>query len=144
MVIAIIENMQREDLNPIEEAEGLRQMIDVYGFTQEQVSKSVSKSRPYITNSLRLLNLPEFVRNEVVMGNISSGHGRTLLAVDKEEMQIELCKKVVKEGLSVRKLEEIVSGKNKIKKKALKRIKNPDIVRVENDLKEIFGTKVNI
>lgn len=144
MVIAIIENMQREDLNPIEEAEGLKQMIDTYGFTQEQVSKSVSKSRPYITNSLRLLNLPEYVRQQLLIGAITPGHGRTLLGLDKEDLQIDLCKKVIKEGISVRKLEEIVAGKGKPKKKALKRVKNPDIAKVENELKEIFGTKVNI
>ena len=77
MLIAIIENMQREDLNPIEEAEGLNQMIVTYGMTQEQVSKSVGKSRPYITNSLRLLKLPEYILELISEGKISAAHGRT-------------------------------------------------------------------
>ena len=81
MLVAIIENMQREDLNPVEEAEGLNQMIKTYGMTQEEVSKSVSKSRPYITNSLRLLKLPEEIRNLLAEGKISAGHARALINV---------------------------------------------------------------
>ena len=82
MLIAIIENMQREDLNPIEEAEGLEQMIKTYGLTQEEVSKSVSKSRPYITNSLRLLKLPAEIRGFVAEGKLSSGHARALVPIE--------------------------------------------------------------
>ena len=74
MLIAIIENMQREDLNPIEEAEGLKQMTDAFGMSQEQVSRSVGKSRPYITNSMRLLKLPEYIRNSISEGKLTAGH----------------------------------------------------------------------
>ena len=81
MLIAIIENMQREDLNPIEEAEGLYQMVSTFGLTQEQVSKSVSKSRPYITNALRLLKLPEYIQAKMAEGVITAGHGRTLITI---------------------------------------------------------------
>ena len=73
MLIAIIENMQREDLNPVEEAEGLRQMTDTFGMTQEQVSKSVGKSRPYITNSMRLLKLPDYIKDSLSKGEITAG-----------------------------------------------------------------------
>lgn len=144
MVIAIIENMQREDLNPIEEAEGLKLMIDTYGFTQEQVSKTVSKSRPYITNSLRLLNLPGFIQKEVQEGRITTGHGKVLLGIEDENLLKDLCNKIVKEDLSVRKLEELIASKKKKTKKPLKKAKNPDVVKVERDLKDIYGTKVTI
>ena len=87
MLIAIIENMQREDLNPVEEAEGLNQMITTFGMTQEQVSKSVGKSRPYIANSLRLLKLPEYIKNEMAEGRLSAAHGRTLITVESEDVR---------------------------------------------------------
>ena len=90
MLIAIIENMQREDLNPIEEAEGLNQMVSTFGMTQDQVSKSVGKSRPYIANALRLLKLPEYIRDKVSDGIISAGHGRTLLTVEDKNLQRQI------------------------------------------------------
>ena len=86
MLVAIIENMQREDLDPIEEAEGLEKMISVYGLTQTEVSKGVSKSRPYITNSLRLLNLPQEIRSRVSEGLLSAGHARAILSAGSEEI----------------------------------------------------------
>ncbi|MCQ2554511.1 MAG: ParB/RepB/Spo0J family partition protein [Clostridia bacterium] len=142
MLIAIIENMQREDLNPIEEAEGLNQMITVYKFTQEEVSKSVGKSRPYITNSLRLLKLPEYIREAVAGGTISSGHARTLIGVDPEKQE-GIYKRIVSEGLSVRETEKLVNadGKNR---KTKKKTKNADLLKVEAELKDALGTKVNI
>ena len=144
MLIAIIENMQREDLNPIEEAEGLNQMIKTYGLTQEQVSKSVSKSRPYITNALRLLKLPAEIQQLVVEGLLTTGHARALIPVENKKVQAELCQKIVNEGLSVRKVEELVSKIGQPKKRSAKKTKNSDTVNVENELKNIFGTKVNI
>ena len=98
MLLAIIENMQREDLNPIEEAEGISQMIDTYGLTQEQVSKSVGKSRPYITNSLRLLKLIPEVRELLADGSISTGHAKALVSVIDEERQLSIAKKVVRKA----------------------------------------------
>ena len=123
MLLAIIENMQREDLNPIEEAEGLEKMIKVYGFTQDKVSKSVSKSRPYITNALRLLNLPESVRNEVAEGRLSAGHARAILSADNFQKQEELCKRVIAEGLSVRETEKLASTEKQKRNKPLRRVK---------------------
>ena len=144
MLIAIIENMQREDLNPIEEAEGLNQMIVTYGMTQEQVSKSVGKSRPYITNSLRLLKLPEYVLELISEGKISAAHGRTVITIDDEEARKNLCSRIVKEGLSVRETERLAAEIGKPKKKPAKRAKNPNVSRVEAELKEVLGTKINI
>lgn len=144
MLVAIIENMQREDLNPIEEAEGLNQMIKTYGLTQAEVSKSVSKSRPYITNALRLLKLPEAIKEYVVEGQLTTGHARALLAIEDEEKQMLLCRKVIEDGLSVRKIEELAKAENTPKKKPAKKKKSADTVHVEGELKNIFGTKVSI
>ena len=146
MLIAIIENMQREDLNPIEEAEGLHQMISTFGLTQEQVSKSVGKSRPYITNALRLLKLPEYIREKLAEGVISAGHGRTLITVEDEDLRRQLFDKIIEEGLSVREIEKLVAelGKPSGKKRPAQKVKNADTVHVEEELKAILGTKVNI
>lgn len=145
MLIAIIENMQREDLNPVEEAEGLHQMIVTFGMTQEQISKSVGKSRPYIANSLRLLKLPDYIKEEMAEGRLSAAHGRTLITLEDESMRKVLCQRIIEEGLSVRETEKLVSqqGKSKKKKPAAK-VKNPDVARVEEELKEALGTRVTI
>ena len=146
MLLAIIENMQREDLNPIEEAEGISQMIDAYGLTQEQVSKSVGKSRPYIANSLRLLTLAAPVRRYVSEGELSAGHARALAVIKDEEKQISLAEAAVKQGLSVRQIEKLAqeTKTGRTKKKANTAAKSPDVRRVEEDLKEVLGTKVNL
>lgn len=146
MVISIIENMQREDLNPIEEAEALQQMIERFGFSQEQVSKSVGKSRPYITNALRLLKLPEAVREYVVEGKLSNGHARAIVGIADEDTKIAVADRVVEEGLSVREVETLINSisEPKTKKQKEKREKAPDILMVEAELKEILGTKVSL
>jgi len=145
MLLAIVENMQREDLNPMEEAEGLNQMIAAYGLTQEQVSKSIGKSRPYIANSLRLLKLPEEIRNLISDGSLSAGHGRTLVSVPDEARQIEIARKILKDGLSVRETEKLAAEKEEPgKKRRGRKPKDPDVARVEADLKEALGTRVNI
>lgn len=146
MLIAIIENMQREDLNPIEEAEGLNQMIVTYGLTQAEVSKSVGKSRPYITNALRLLKLPEKVREMVSNGDLSSGHARAIAGVSGKDAQIKIAEKIVKEGLSVRETEKLIKEADAPAKRPAKRKaeKNADVKRVEEDLKAVLGTRVNL
>ena len=145
MLIAIIENMQREDLNPVEEAEGLNQMIETFGMTQEQISKSVGKSRPYIANALRLLKLPDYIKEEMSEGRISAAHGRTLIPVEDENLRRALCQRIIKEGLSVRETERLVSEQGKTKKKRpAAKVKNPDVARVEEELKETLGTRVTI
>lgn len=144
MLIAIIENMQREDLNPIEEAEGLHQMIKTYGLTQEDVSKSVSKSRPYITNALRLLKLPKEIQGLVTEGKLTTGHARALIPIEDKVLQAQLCKRIIDEGLSVRKVEELAAAAGKPKKKPAKKTKSADTLHVEHELKNLFGTRVNI
>ncbi len=143
MLVAIIENMQREDLNPIEEAEGLSRMIEVYGLTQEQVSRGVGKSRPYITNSLRLLKLPENIRDMTRDGKLSAGHARALIGLKDKDEQKKIAQKIIKEGLSVRAVEKLVASGGK--KRTINKVKkNANVLRVEADLKEALGTKVNL
>lgn len=145
MLLAIIENMQREDLNPIEEAEGLRQMIDTYGLTQEQVSKSVGKSRPYIANCLRLLKLPEVIIGYVSAGELSAGHAKAIAGVDDEDKQIKLAEDTIKNGWSVRQLEKMIRDEKPAAKTARKtKVKNANVKRVEEDLKAALGTKVTL
>lgn len=105
--LALIENLQRSDLNPIEEAKGYQQLIKASGMTQEALSKAVSKSRSTITNSLRLLDLPEQVQQMMYEGKLTAGHARAILAVPFEEARIKLAEKVVAEGLSVRATENL-------------------------------------
>ena len=105
--LALIENLQRSDLNPIEEAKGYKQLISKSGMTQEALSKAVSKSRSSITNALRLLDLPEQVQDYLFDGKLTAGHARAILAVPFEEQRIKLAEKVVQEGLSVRATENL-------------------------------------
>lgn len=107
LALALIENLQRSDLNPVEEARGYRQLIDASGMTQEALSKAVSKSRSAITNSLRLLDLPEIVQQMIFEGKLTAGHARAILAVPYEDARIRLAEKVVAEGLSVRATENL-------------------------------------
>ena len=144
MLVAIIENMQREDLNPIEEAEGLEQMIKTFGLTQEEVSRSVGKSRPYITNSLRLLRLPDSVRAYIIEGKISAGHAKVLLNAGEEDLLLAYCEKISNDNLSVRELERMIQAAPKKKKKPVRKRKSADTIRVEEELKSKFGTKVTI
>ena len=144
MLIAIIENMQREDLNPLEEAEGLNEMMKTYGMTQQEISKSVGKSRPYIANSLRLLKLPEDIQGYVTEGKMSAGHARALISVEDEKLRKSLCEKILDDTLTVRQVEKLVAEAGKPRKKPLRRVKNADTLSVERELKELFGTKVSI
>lgn len=107
LALALIENLQRSDLNPVEEAKGYRQLIDASGMTQEALSKAVSKSRSAITNSLRLLDLPEVAQQMIFEGKLTAGHARAILAVPYEDARIRLAEKVVAEGLSVRATENL-------------------------------------
>ncbi|MBQ6400666.1 MAG: ParB/RepB/Spo0J family partition protein [Firmicutes bacterium] len=145
MLLSIIENMQREDLNPIEEAEGLKQMIDTYGLTQEQISRGVGKSRPYITNSLRLLKLPEKIRYMTADGSLSVGHARALAAIKDVALQQKLADRAVKEGLSVRQIERLAQEtRDRETRKKRRTTKSADEKRVEAELREALGTKVTL
>lgn len=147
MEIAIIENLQREDLNPIEEAEGLQALIDKCGFTQEEVAVSVGKSRPAIANSLRLLKLPEEVREMTKSGEISAGHARALLAFDNEALIYEAAQNIVKNKMTVRDVERLAKiQESESSAVSVKRNKRRDSFydEVELSLSEILGRKVKV
>ena len=145
MLVSIIENMQREDLNPMEEAEALSQMIITYGLTQEQISKSVGKSRPYITNVLRLLKLPAEIQELVTNGMLSTGHARAIIGIEDRKIQLELAKYAAKEQISVREMEKLSkTNSSRGKARPLKKKKSLEISCVEEELKEILGTKVQL
>lgn len=145
MLVAIIENVQREDLNPIEEARGIRVMIEDYELTQDEVAKAVSKSRPYITNALRMLKLPDAVLDMVSAGKLSAGHARAILSA-KEEEQTEIAKRVETKGLSVRETEKLSKkGLSFDRKKPGKHpTKNAAVKQIESELSSALGTKVNL
>ena len=145
--IALIENLQRKDLNPIEEAQAYKHLIDEYNLTQEEVAKRVSKSRANITNMLRLLKLSDEVQELVSGGKISYGHARALLGISDKKTQADLAKRIVDKQLSVRETEQLAKKvvdekkKNKPKKKAEKSFVYRDI---EEKITERMGTKVVI
>lgn len=147
MEIALIENLQREDLNPIEEAEGLQLLIDTYGLTQDECAKRVGKSRPAITNSLRLLNLPKELSELVKNSLLSTGHARALLPIGDEEKMLSLADEIIKKGLSVRETERMVKMMLKnMEAKAEKRVKKRDTYydEVELALGETMGRTVKV
>ncbi|QQE74452.1 ParB/RepB/Spo0J family partition protein [Brevibacillus composti] len=146
MEIALIENLQRENLNPLEEAEAYEKLLSHHSYTQEQLSKKVGKSRPHVANMLRLLQLPESIRKMVSAAQLSMGHARALLSVEKEPLQLQLAQEVVKKGLSVRQLEELAKqasvSRETTKKKPLK--KEPQLIQIEERLRSRLGTSVKI
>ncbi len=145
MEIAIIENLQREDLNPIEEAEGLQALIDKCGYTQEEVAVSVGKSRPAIANSLRLLRLPQEVRDMTKNGDISAGHARALLAFDNEAMMLEAAKNIVSNKMTVRDVERLAKIKETDDPRRRRtRRRDSFYDEVELSLSETLGRKVKV
>ena len=108
MEIALVENLQREDLNPLEEAEAYNKLIQEFGLTQEEVAQKVGKSRPAVANTLRLLQLPEEIKQLVAKNVISMGHARTILSLTDQELQHKVCKEIIEKNLSVRETEELV------------------------------------
>ncbi|MDD6356184.1 MAG: ParB/RepB/Spo0J family partition protein [Oscillospiraceae bacterium] len=144
MEIAIIENLQREDLNPIEEAEGLQTLIDKCGFTQEEVATSVGKSRPAITNALRLLKLPEDVREMTKKGEISAGHARALLSFDSPALMQEVAAKIVSDKLTVRDVEKLAKRPKTAETKKAPRRRDSIYDEVELSLTEALGRKVKV
>ena len=145
---ALLENLHRVALNPLEEAAAYQQMIDDFGLTQAQLSKSVSKSRPQIANTLRLLNLPAAVQKKVASGLLSAGHARALLGLPTEADMEQLATRIIAEGLSVRSTEEIVSMKaaesDQPKKPKASKLNPWAGTPVQVGLEQRFGTKVSI
>lgn len=140
--VALIENLQREDLNAVEEAQGYKTLIDVYSLTQEQVAESVGKSRSAVTNALRLLNLNDKALEALKNGDITAGHARAILAADSDEIAAEMLKAALA-GASVRELEAMTKSKTKAAKKA-PNAKNNFYSEVEISLKNELGRKVEI
>ncbi len=145
MELAVIENLQREDLNPLEEAKSYQFLMDKLNLTQAETADRLGKSRPYIANMLRLMNLPQAVKDLIDQKKISGGHGRTLLGLKSEEEMITVAKKVIAESMSVRELEKYIKDLNHTEAKPKKEKKKPVfLVKHEEKLKRHLGTKVEI
>lgn len=148
MEIALIENLQREDLNAVEEAEGYKELIEEFGLTQEELSQKLGKSRPAIANSLRLLNLPDEIKTYLMEEKISSGHARALLSAEKKEIMLLVAEKIINEEMNVRQTEAYIAQLQKIKPVKKKSAKEKEIERymisLEENLSTTFGTKVKI
>lgn len=144
MELAIIENLQREDLNPIEEAEGLQALADKCGYTQEEIANAVGKSRPAIANSLRLLRLPEEVREMTKDGTISAGHARALLAFDSPALILEVAEQIVSRKLTVRDVEKMAKSPRKSAGRTRERRRDAFYNEVELSLAETLGRKVKV
>lgn len=145
-IFALIENLHREDLNAIEEAQGIKTLIDTFGFTQEEAAQKVGKSRTAVTNSLRLLNLPEDISALVRDGKISMGHARALLSFEDTAEASRVAQLIVKDGISVRDVERLAKSAQKTKKSPEKREKKRDIFydEVEIALSKMLGRKVKV
>jgi len=145
-IFALIENLHREDLNAIEEAQGIKTLIDTFGFTQEEAAQKVGKSRTAVTNSLRLLNLPEDISDLVRDGKISMGHARALLSFEDTSEASRVAQLVVKDGISVRDVERLAKSAQRTKKAPEKREKKRDIFydEVEIALSKTLGRKVRV
>ncbi|MBI5682145.1 MAG: ParB/RepB/Spo0J family partition protein [Deltaproteobacteria bacterium] len=143
--LAIIENIQREGLNAIEQAEGFRSLIEKFGLSQEEIAKKVGKERATVANFLRLLKLPLDIRSEIEKGSITIGHAKIILSVEKESLQREICRKILKKGLSVRGTESLVNkfkvltGAHKSPIASISTVKY-----IEKEMQDIFLTRVSI
>ncbi len=142
--LGLIENIQREDLNAIEMAQGYQDLMDEFGWTQEEVSREVGKKRATVTNMLRLLNLPEVVQEQVADGSLSMGHARAILAFPTVSAQLSIARKIIAQGLSVRQVEKL-ANESKAKKAAdSKAPRDPNITQLEDELRRSLGTRVHL
>ncbi|HET8864516.1 MAG TPA: ParB/RepB/Spo0J family partition protein [Gracilimonas sp.] len=149
MAFALIENIQREELNPLEVALGYKRLLEEFDYTQAEVAERVGKNRTTVTNMLRLLNLPDFIQSALKSNQISMGHARALITIEDEDVQQKILKKVIDKGLSVRQIEDAVrdiSSPTKGKKKSLskKEPANPFYDEISARLRRTFSTKVNV
>jgi len=147
--ISLIENIQREDLNPIEAAEAFKHLIEEFDISQEDLSKRIGKDRTTITNTLRLLRLPLEVRNQLLENRITSGHARAILSLENKEKQKELCALIIKKGLSVREAEAIAKRWSEKPKKSIAPVKKrgdleSQLSSLQDSLRKYLGTKVLI
>lgn len=144
MEISLIENIQRQDLNPIEEAQAFQQLIKDFNMTHEELSSRIGKSRAAITNTMRLTNLDKKVQQYLIDGVLSEGHGRVLLSIEDGDMQYKVAQKAIDEGMSVRALEKYVKTIGKAKKEIAQPSENPYYKEMTGRLESYFGTKVII
>lgn len=142
--LSLIENLQREDLNPIDTAEGYRRLLEECHLSQQQLAQRVGKDRSSVANTLRLLGLPEEVKKFISSGELSEGHARAILSLSSEKEKIDLSRRVVKDGLSVRKTEDLVYGKKKIPRTKKRSAFSPTSFEIEEKLKQFFGTSVKV
>jgi ParB family chromosome partitioning protein len=148
LVLAIVENVQREELNPVEKAESYRRLIDEFQYSQEEVARSVGKDRATVANLLRILKLPKEIQKGLFDGKISEGHARALLSVEDANAQMLLYLESVQKGFSVREVEERAKNIGGLTKKLVKKskgkAKDPEILKLEEELRLILGTKVSV
>jgi len=146
LVLSIIENIQREELNPIEEARAFSRLIKDFSLTQENVARAVSKDRSTIANILRLLSLPQEVQRAISDGQISFGHGKALLSLDSVPQQIRLTQMILSNSLSVRELEAHIARTKPVRRAGVRipRIRDPHVVDIERRLEQNLGTRVKI
>lgn len=146
LVISLIENIQREGLNPIEEARAFQKLLDKFNFSQDDIAKALGKDKATISNTLRLLKLPEDVQRCLAKGEITVGHAKVLLSIDDSQKQRRLCQLIISKSLSVRELENIVNMSVPLKKRRIlsSRTADPHILNLERQLQHSLGTKVRI
>jgi len=144
MAIAITENIQREDLNPVELARAYSSLMNEFHLTQEQLAKSVGKSRPAVANMMRLLQLPQEIQENILSGKISMGHARALLSLEQQNLQIELCKKIIELELSVRQTEKMVQKLLQQPKQQRIAFRSAEIEAIENKLRTMLATQVKV
>ena len=142
--LALVENLQREDLNPMERARAYRRLIHDFGLTQEQIAERVGKSQPSVANALRLLNLPAQIQVSLEVGRITEGHARALLAVGNEIAMLKLWERVERRGLSVRETEQLARGSISREIRRHPRAQDPQLRTVQQDLSRRYGTKVSV
>lgn len=145
--VALVENLQREDLNPLEEAEAYSRLLADFAMTQEEVSSAVGKSRPVVANTLRLLQLPPPVQRAIAQGELSAGHGRALLGLSDAGAQLALATQAVQQGLTVRTLEKLVERGRAGAKRGGRRpgaSSNPEVAALEEELRRVLGTRVHL
>ena len=145
--IALIENLQREDLNPMEESAAIAQLIRQFDYTQETAARRLGRSRPAIANALRLLSLEKSVQDDIAKGLISAGHGKMLAGIQDEQLQRDMADRIIQNGLSVRELEQLIEQKKTSKRKPSRRGRQkltPTLKDMEDRFRESVGVKVNI
>ena len=142
--MALVENIQRRDLNPLEEAHAFRQLIEEHGLTQEQLGQRIGKSRVAVSNSLRLLHLPEPVREALARTSISEGHARAILMANGEAQQRRLLERVLAGHLSVRETEALARETNAARQRASQVLPDPDVERLEDEFRQALGTRVRL